>query len=115
MATRIRPLGVRILVKRIEEKDEMTPGGLFKPETAQEKPQQGIVLAVGRGAYENGVLVPVDIQAGEQILFGKYSGNEVAISGETYLILEEDEILAKFYDDGTPDDVENEVSTPRCC
>jgi chaperonin GroES len=90
---KIRPLGDRILVKRIKE-EEKTKGGIFIPETAKEKPQEGKVVAVGKGKMtEQGKLLTPDVKAGDKILFGKYSGSEVKIEGEEHLILREDDIL----------------------
>jgi len=89
----IRPLYDRIVVKRIEEK-ETKVGGLFIPDTAKEKPQEGEVIAVGNGKMlENGTRVALDVQAGDRILFGKYSGSEIKMDGEEFLILREDEVL----------------------
>jgi len=90
---KIRPLGDRILVKRIQE-EEKTKGGIIIPDTAKEKPQEGKVVAVGKGKHtEEGKLIPPDVKAGDRILFGKYSGSEVKIEGEEHLILREDDIL----------------------
>ncbi len=90
----LRPLHDRIVVKRLEEAEEIR-GGIVIPDTAKEKPQQAKVMAVGNGKLlENGERVPVDVKEGDRILFGKYSGSEVKIDGEDYLILREDEILA---------------------
>ena len=90
---KIRPLYDRIVVKRIEEKEQMQ-GGLYIPDTAKEKPQEGEVVAVGKGKrLEDGKVVALDVQVGDRILFGKYSGAEIKIEGEEYLILKEDEIL----------------------
>jgi chaperonin GroES len=90
---KIRPLGDRILVKRIKEEEE-TKGGIIIPETAKEKPQEGKVVAVGKGKLtEQGTLLAPDVKAGDKILFGKYSGSEVKIEGEEHLILREDDIL----------------------
>ena len=89
----IRPLYDRIVVRRVEEK-EQTQGGLYIPDSAQEKPQHGEVVAVGRGKrLENGTLVPLDVKVGDRILFGKYSGSDIKIGGEEYLIMKEDEVL----------------------
>jgi chaperonin GroES len=89
----IRPLYDRIVVKRIEEKETMQ-GGIIIPDTAKEKPQEGEVVAVGQGKrLENGKVVPLDVQAGDRILFGKYSGNEIKLDGEEYIIMREDEVL----------------------
>jgi chaperonin GroES len=91
--SKIRPLGDRILVKRIQE-EEKTKGGIIIPDTAKEKPQEGMVVAVGKGkTTEDGKLLPPDVKAGEKILFGKYAGSEVKIDGEEHLILREDDIL----------------------
>jgi chaperonin GroES len=89
----LRPLHDRVLVRRIEESDQMR-GGLFIPDTAKEKPHQGEVVAVGNGKLlDNGERVTIDVSVGDKILFGKYSGSEVKIDGEEYLIVREDEIL----------------------
>jgi chaperonin GroES len=90
---KIRPLGDRILVQRIKEL-EKTKGGIIIPDTAKEKPQEGKVVAVGKGKMtEEGKVLPLDVKAGDRILFGKYSGSEVTIEGEEHLILREDDIL----------------------
>jgi chaperonin GroES len=91
--SKIRPLGDRILVKRIQE-EEKTKGGIIIPDTAKEKPQEGIVVAVGKGkTTEDGKLLTPDVKAGDRILFGKYAGSEVKIEGDEHLILREDDIL----------------------
>ena len=88
-----RPLHDRVVVRRIEE-DERTPGGIIIPDTAKEKPHQGEVIAVGPGARdEKGVVQPLDVKAGDRILFGKWSGSEVKIDGEELLIMKESDIL----------------------
>src|ERR1700746_4005198 len=90
----IRPLHDRIVVTRIEDETEKTAGGLFIPDSAKEKPQQGEVGAVGNGKRtEDGKLVPCDVKAGDRILFGKYSGSDIKIDGKEYLIMREDEVL----------------------
>ena len=90
---KIRPLYDRIVVKRVEEKEQMQ-GGLYIPDSAKEKPQEGEVVAVGKGKrLENGTTVPLDVQAGDRILFGKYSGSDIKLDGEEYLIMREDEVL----------------------
>ncbi|HEY3839131.1 MAG TPA: co-chaperone GroES [Bryobacteraceae bacterium] len=90
---KIRPLYDRIVVKRIEEKEQMQ-GGLYIPDSAKEKPQEGEVAAIGKGKrLEDGKLVPLDVQVGDRILFGKYSGSDIKIDGEEYLIMREDEVL----------------------
>ena len=90
---KFRPLHDRVVVRRIEE-DDRTPGGIIIPDTAKEKPQQGEVIAVGPGARdEKGVVQPLDVKAGDRILFGKWSGTEVKIDGEELLIMKESDIL----------------------
>src|SRR5208337_3304124 len=88
-----RPLHDRILIKRIEEK-EAVKGGIIIPDTAKEKPQEGEVVAVGNGKMsEDGKVVPLDVKAGDRILFGKYSGSEIKIDNKEHLILKEEEVL----------------------
>ena len=90
---KIRPLHDHILVKRVKE-EEKTKGGIIIPDTAKEKPQEGKVVAVGKGKIlEDGKLVALDVKKGDRILFNKYAGNEVKIEGEEHLILREDDIL----------------------
>ena len=90
----IRPLYDRIVVKRLESQDEKTASGLIIPDTAKEKPQEGEVVAVGKGKrLEDGKVVTLDVQVGDRILFGKYSGSEVKLNGEELLIMREDEVL----------------------
>ncbi len=90
----IRPLYDRIVVKRIESDAEKTLGGLYIPDSAKEKPQEGEVVAVGKGKrLEDGKVVPLDVQPGDRILFGKYSGSEIKLDGVEYLIMREDEVL----------------------
>jgi chaperonin GroES len=92
----IRPLHDRVVVKRIEEGETMI-GGLVIPDSAKEKPQQGEVVAVGKGKRDDsGKINPLDVQVGDRILFGKYSGNDIKLSGTEYLIMREDEILGVF-------------------
>jgi chaperonin GroES len=89
----LRPLYDRLVVKRIEEKEQVQ-GGIIIPNSAKEKPQEGEVIAVGKGKrLDDGKLVPLDVKVGDRILFGKYSGNDIKINGEEYLILREDEVL----------------------
>jgi chaperonin GroES len=91
---KIRPLHDRILVERLEEK-EVKKGGIIIPDTAKEKPQEAKVIAVGNGKVgENGKKIPLDVKAGDKILFGKYSGSEVKIDDKEYLIMREDDVLA---------------------
>ena len=88
-----RPLGDRVLIKRVEE-EEKTKGGIIIPDTAKEKPQEGEVIAPGPGARDdNGKIQPLDVKAGDKILFGKWSGTEVKLDGEDLLIMKESDIL----------------------
>ncbi len=90
---KIRPLGDRVLIRRIKE-EEKTKGGIIIPDTAKEKPQEGKVVAVGKGKVaEDGKLIPPEVKAGDKVLFGKYSGSEIKLEGEEHLILREDDIL----------------------
>jgi len=90
----IRPLYDRIVVKRLDDQDETTAGGLIIPDSAKEKPQQAEVVAVGKGKrLEDGKVVSLDVQPGDRILFGKYSGSEIKLDGQEYLIMREDEVL----------------------
>jgi len=91
--SKVAPLADRVVVKPLEEAEQMR-GGLYIPDTAKEKPQQGTVVAVGPGRYEKDDRVPMDVKAGDKILYGKYSGTEVTIEGEQLLILRESDILA---------------------
>ena len=91
---KIRPLHDRVLVKRIEAGDTTSPGGIIIPDTAKEKPQEGKVIAVGPGKRsDNGTVQPLNVKAGARVLFGKYSGTDVKIDDEDYLIMREDDIL----------------------
>jgi chaperonin GroES len=92
MAQRVKPLHDRIIVKRLEE-DEKSKGGIIIPDTAKEKPQQGKVIAVGAGRREDGKVLPLDVKAGDTVLFAKYSGTEFKLDGEEHLILREDDVL----------------------
>jgi chaperonin GroES len=97
----IRPLHDRVIVSRIDE-GEQRVGGIIVPDSAKEKPMQGKVIAAGNGKYrEDGERVPLDVKAGDRILFGKYSGQEIKVEGEDVLIMREDEVLA-IIDDGDP-------------
>jgi chaperonin GroES len=90
---KIHPLHDRILAKRVAERTT-SAGGLIIPDSAKEKPQEGKVLAVGKGTVtEDGKKIPLDVKAGDRVLFGKYSGNEVTLDGEEYLIMKEDDVL----------------------
>jgi chaperonin GroES len=95
MALNITPLHDRVVVRRLEEK-ETAKGGIIIPDTAKEKPQEGEVMAVGAGKMEKGRRIPLDVKAGDRILFGKYTGSDIKIDDQEYLILREEEILAKL-------------------
>ena len=93
----LTPLGDRILIRRAEENEQTTSGGIIIPDTAAEKPQEGEVVAVGPGRFlDNGERKPIDVEPGDVVLFGKYSANEVPIGDEELLILREDDILVKI-------------------
>lgn len=93
---KLRPLNDRILIKRIPSEDK-TAGGLFIPDNAKEKPQEGEVVAVGEGRHlENGTVRPLEVKKGDRVIFRKYAGNEVTLEGVEHIILREDEILAVF-------------------
>ncbi len=90
---KIRPLQDRVIVRRLEE-EEKTKGGIIIPDTAKEKPQEGKVIAVGKGKVtEDGKVIPLDVKVGDKILFGKYSGTEIKVGGEEHLIMREEDIL----------------------
>ena len=94
----VRPLHDRLIVQRLEE-GEQKIGGIIIPDTAKEKPQQGKVIAAGSGkTKDDGKRIPLDVKAGDKILFGKYSGQEIKLDGEEYLIMREDEVLAVIED-----------------
>ena len=91
---KIRPLQDRLLVKRLDEVEEKTRGGIIIPDTAKEKPQQGKVVAVGKGKVgDDGKVTPLDVKAGYTVLFGKYSGSEIKLDGIEHLIMREDDVL----------------------
>ncbi len=96
MAVNLRPLADRVVIKRLEEEEVKTPGGIIIPDTAKEKPQKGEVVAVGPGRLdEKGEKrIPLEVKVGDKVLFSKYAGSEVKIDGEEYLIMREDDILA---------------------
>jgi chaperonin GroES len=97
MSVNVTPLHDRVLIKRIEEKESIK-GGIIIPDTAKEKPQEGEVIAVGAGKVnDKGDRIALDVKAGDRVLFGKYSGTEIKVDDEDYLILREDEILAKLH------------------
>ena len=91
--SKVAPLADRVVIKASEEAEQMR-GGLYIPDTAKEKPQMGEIIAVGPGRYEDGKLVPMGVKVGDKVLYGKYSGTEVTIDGENYLILRESDVLA---------------------
>ena len=94
MATSIKPLHDRVIIRRIDDASDKTAGGLYIPDTAKEKPQEGEVIAAGAGKYkEDGSRQTLDVKEGDRVLFGKYSGSEIKIDGEELLIMREDEIL----------------------
>ncbi len=90
---KVNPLSDRVVIKAMEESEQMR-GGLYIPDTAKEKPQQGEIIAVGPGKYEDGKLVPMGVKVGDKVLYGKYSGTEVTIDGDQLLILRESDVLA---------------------
>jgi chaperonin GroES len=92
--SKIQPLADRVLVKRSDEDEEQSIGGIIIPDTAKEKPQEALVVAVGPGRTEDGKRVSLDVKTGDKVLIGKYSGTEVKLDGEEHLILREEEILA---------------------
>ncbi len=89
----VQPLGDRVVITPMEETENMR-GGLYIPDTAKEKPQQGLIAAVGPGRYEEGARVPMDLTVGQTVLYGKYSGTEVTVDEEQYLIIKESDVLA---------------------
>jgi|SRR5688572_14938881 chaperonin GroES len=93
VAMKIAPLADRVVVKALEDTETMR-GGLYIPDTAKEKPQQGEIMAAGPGRYEDGKRIPLDVKVGDKVLYGKYSGTEVSVDNEQYLILRESDVLA---------------------
>lgn len=91
--TKVNPLADRVVIRALEETEQMR-GGLYIPDTAKEKPQQGEIVAVGPGRFEKDKRVPMDVKVGDRVLYGKYSGTEVTIDAETLLILRESDVLA---------------------
>ena len=92
-ATKVSPLADRVVLKALED-TEQTKGGIFIPDTAKEKPQQGEIIAVGPGRHEDGKLVPMSLKVGDKVLYGKYAGTEISHEGESFLILRESDVLA---------------------
>ena len=90
---KLKPLGDRLIVRAIEE-EEVTASGIVLPDTAKEKPQQGEIVAVGPGKYEDGKLVPMTVKVGDKVLYWKYSGTEITLDNEQFLILRESDVLA---------------------
>ena len=98
----LRPLGDRLVVEHVEQSDR-TSGGVFLPDTAKDKPQEGKVLAVGSGrTLDSGTKLPLDVKVGDRIIYSKYSGSEVKIDGKEYLIISEKDVLAVFTDEKVP-------------
>ena len=94
MATKIRPLADRLIVRRLEDQEQKSAGGIIIPDAAKERPLEGKVISVGSGKrLEDGTVVALDVKAGDRILFGKYSGSEIKIDGEEHLILREEDVL----------------------
>jgi chaperonin GroES len=91
----LKPLGDRLIIEVLEE-EQTTASGIVLPDTAKEKPQRGRVLAVGKGRYEDGKLVPIDVEVGDEIIFSKYGGSEIKVDGDEVLILRESDVLAKL-------------------
>ena len=92
-SVKVAPLADRVVIKPMEEAEQMR-GGLYIPDTAKEKPQQGEIIAVGPGRFEKDKRVPMEVKVGDKVLYGKYSGTEVTVDGETVLILRESDVLA---------------------
>ena len=92
---KVQPLADRVVIRALEETEQMR-GGLYIPDTAKEKPQQGEIIAVGPGRFEKDKRVPMDVKVGDKVLYGKYSGTEVTIDDETFLIIKEADVLAKI-------------------
>ena len=92
-STKVSPLADRVVIKALEETEQMR-GGLYIPDTAKEKPQQGEIVAVGPGRFEKGERVPMELKVGQKVLYGKYSGTEVTLDDEEYLIIKESDVLA---------------------
>jgi len=93
MAMRVRPLHDRVIVKRVEDREQRSTGGIIIPDTAKEKPQEGLVVAVGPGRREDGKVLAPDVKKGDRVLFGKYTGSEIKLDAEEHLILREEDIL----------------------
>lgn len=100
MAIKLRPLYDRVLVRRDATKTNVQVNGVFLPDSAVERPEEGEVIAVGKGHIKDGERIPIDVVVGQRVLFGKYSGNEAPLNGETLLLLREDELLAGYEESG---------------
>lgn len=93
----VRPLGDRVIIERVEAKENYGNSSIVIPDMAKEKPQEGVIVAVGDGkVFENGTVVPLKVCVGDRIMFGKYSGADITVEGQTYLILREEEIIAVY-------------------
>ena len=112
MAQKLTPLHDRILLRRVEEA-ETVRGGIIIPDTAKEKPQEGVVVAVGTGRYEKGHTVPLAVKEGDRVLFGKYAGSEIKIDGEELLILKEDEVFGILSGSGKVAEKHEKVGAAR--
>ncbi|HEY6349570.1 MAG TPA: co-chaperone GroES [Candidatus Angelobacter sp.] len=112
MAQKFTPLHDRVLLRRVEDA-ETVRGGIIIPDTAKEKPQEGIVIAVGTGKYEKGQTIPLAVKDGDRVLFGKYAGTEIKIDGEELLILREEEILGILSGAGKPAEKHEKVSAGK--
>ena len=113
MATKLTPLHDRILVRRVDE-GETVRGGIIIPDSAKEKPQEGVVIAAGRGkTNEKGETFPLAVKEGDRILFGKYSGNEIKLDGEEFLIMREEEVLGILSGAGKTSDSKSEKASAR--
>jgi chaperonin GroES len=91
----LQPIGDRVVIEVMEE-EQSTPSGIVIPDSARERPQRGRVLAVGKGRYEHGTLIPPDVAVGDEVVYSKYGGTEVTVEGEDYLIVRESDLLAKY-------------------
>lgn len=102
MSVNLKPLGDRLVVKNVEQ-SEKSAGGVFLPDTAKEKPQEGIIVAIGSGrTLDNGTKLPIEVKVGDRVIYSKYSGSEVKIDGQEYLIISEKDVLAVFTDARVP-------------
>ena len=109
---KLTPLGERVLVRRVQE-SESVRGGIIIPDTAKEKPQEGVVVAVGTGRYDKGQHVPMTVKEGDRVLFGKYSGSDIKIDNEEFLILKEEEIFGSLTGSAKPAEKPEKVAAGR--